>query len=1274
MKRITKLLLVLYLVLSIGAVCAFAAVEETDVAKIGDTGYATLQEAINAANEGDTVELLTNVDLAETITVASDDKITLDLAGYTISYNPANAKTTHALANSGDLTIMDSSDAGTGKITSEAANPDTAEIPGYASNTIVNGGTLTLNSGTIECTTASGGACYAIDTMWYSNSSKAPTVIINGGKVKAVATAIRMIGYATEVSNNLTINGGEIEGTRRAIWVHLPANNNEEAPLVNLNINGGTITAGSELALYVYSYGNAYNGVAVDISGGTITGAVAMGGGSSNGGSGADKLTISGGTFLSNAYSEGYSCVWWYNDKFDISISGGLFQGEISAECLVAGLYSYKISQGDNADWYAVRGHNNVVFVAAENATCTEPGKVEHWYCQDDGCGKAFADQACLNELATLETGEPAGHSYDLDQNGDPCLYVADYTECGGGVKADYYWCYVCMKAFDQQGQELEIRERSQTGHTPILENKLEADWFPCTGGYKVDRYLCSVCGTDCDADGNRPVWVDGDGNGHDLGETHLAEDEVHYCSGWYAEDYSLCTICGGAFVVESEFLRPPTVYYPAYNEELVHVPGAEKYDANFVECGGGYKVDHYYCEYCCRSCDKDGNAVEYADGTNTGHTPFLPLKFDAFQHCYGWAVTEDYYYCLECLNYCHANGDGWKDEAVDEFDHTYVLKHAEDEQKNSCRGWYEEDYYECSTCGSVCAVGEDGQPDETKYPLSWTYQPDADLRIHDLIHYPAFTTADNEEFWFCADCASIFADAEGKEFFEDLYALIHQHKLTHTDAKAPTCTEKGNVAYDTCSACEMNFDADGKELTTVEVAALGHKAEEDDGDCTTAVHCTVCKEEVEAAASAHTGGTATCEKKAVCEACGKEYGELAEHKLTKVDAKDATCTEKGNVAYYVCSVCKKNVDADGKELTTVEVAALGHKAEEDDGDCTTAVYCTVCKEEVEAAASVHTGGTATCEKKAVCEVCGKEYGELAEHKLTKVDAKAATYTAAGNIEHYVCTCGKLFADDKGEKEITDAVIPRLVKVEEEKAEISEAAVDNAITEAAKSENTTNIVLDMNEIAEGDAAAGEKPAEVTKVELPVTSLEKVAELHEDATLTVALNDATVVLDTTAMEAIAAQAKGETVTLNISNIETAELNEKQQEALEDKKVAAAISAEIICNTSNEKIADFQGGNVTVEIPFAPEEGTHGSEYTVFYVADDGTMEEIETAYVDGKLVVTLKHFSEYVVVHTAQTSETPDTGDQFLLIPAAALVLLSAAGCAVMIGGKKKLYL
>lgn len=70
---------------------------------------------------------------------------------------------------------------------------------------------------------------------------------------------------------------------------------------------------------------------------------------------------------------------------------------------------------------------------------------------------------------------------------------------------------------------------------------------------------------------------------------------------------------------------------------------------------------------------------------------------------------------------------------------------------------------------------------------------------------------------------------------------------------------------------------------------------------------------------------------------------------------------------------------------------------------------------------SKHTGGTATCTAKAVCETCGQPYGELGAHKLTKTAAKAATCTEAGYNEYWTCkTCGKYFSDEKGENAIAD--------------------------------------------------------------------------------------------------------------------------------------------------------------------------------------------------------------------------------------------------------------
>lgn len=79
-------------------------------------------------------------------------------------------------------------------------------------------------------------------------------------------------------------------------------------------------------------------------------------------------------------------------------------------------------------------------------------------------------------------------------------------------------------------------------------------------------------------------------------------------------------------------------------------------------------------------------------------------------------------------------------------------------------------------------------------------------------------------------------------------------------------------------------------------------------------------------------------------------------------------------------------------------------------------------------------GGKATCAEKAVCEVCGKSYGELDPKNHTDLKhfpAKAATEDAEGNIEYWYCEgCGKYYSDKDGTKEIkkADTVTAKLPK------------------------------------------------------------------------------------------------------------------------------------------------------------------------------------------------------------------------------------------------------
>ncbi len=79
-----------------------------------------------------------------------------------------------------------------------------------------------------------------------------------------------------------------------------------------------------------------------------------------------------------------------------------------------------------------------------------------------------------------------------------------------------------------------------------------------------------------------------------------------------------------------------------------------------------------------------------------------------------------------------------------------------------------------------------------------------------------------------------------------------------------------------------------------------------------------------------------------------------------------------------------------------------------------------------------HTGGTATCAARAVCQVCGLSYGNVdpdVHSSLQHVERKEATHMAVGNIEYWHCdSCGKYFRDAGAAEEITEeeTILPKL--------------------------------------------------------------------------------------------------------------------------------------------------------------------------------------------------------------------------------------------------------
>ena len=180
--------------------------------------------------------------------------------------------------------------------------------------------------------------------------------------------------------------------------------------------------------------------------------------------------------------------------------------------------------------------------------------------------------------------------------------------------------------------------------------------------------------------------------------------------------------------------------------------------------------------------------------------------------------------------------------------------------------------------------------------------------------------------------------------------------------------------------------------------------------------------------------------------------------------------------------------------------------------------------------------------------------------------------------------------------------------------------------------------------------------DVCKIILPVTSVEHIIseaeETHnEHEALQVDFPHGSVKLDDKTMRAIVEQAECNEVILVLEDVGETRLNEKQENAVKDWNVYGGYEAYLLCVKANKRISDFEGGVATLSVPFEIPNGLKAEKFAVWYVADDGSTEKLETWHEDGKLVWSVDHFSDFIIVYEGDETPTPpgaQTGDNSMI--------------------------
>ena len=343
-------------------------------------------------------------------------------------------------------------------------------------------------------------------------------------------------------------------------------------------------------------------------------------------------------------------------------------------------------------------------------------------------------------------------------------------------------------------------------------------------------------------------------------------------------------------------------------------------------------------------------------------------------------------------------------------------------------------------------------------------------------------------------------------------------------------------------------------------------------------------------------------------------------HSVQFVPSVEATCTEEGNKAYYVCTAAdcgKVFTDREAQNETTrwaMTLPALGHLLEDTWSYDEEKHWKNCTRNGCVVDTRKHTEGKWIITEEDGSEI-HRKFCTVCEKELVKIDMDAFK-DSFWNENKNTNKKDKEFEGSVTVPVTGEDTMQITADVKNQTAEVKDVALDE--WKAEKDEAFTLNFADLD-------------VYVATVSMPTRLIKNLSNMgNQSQGMSIGLSTGTVELDAVALKAMATQAKGKDIEFNIGQIETTQFNEEQKKAVENLDVYSSMEMSFMSN--EQSLDNWKGGKVEVKIPFDIPKKLEAEGFSVWNVSEDGKMTKYDCNYIEGCLVFTADALSEFVIAY------------------------------------------